>query len=89
MTKINLTKTKINVPNLGDHRICMSVAVLSLITGINSDIKNFETVNTSFHLLKNIKYLGENMKLKKYHKLIIACDGGAASGKTTGAKTNF
>ncbi len=26
------------------------------------------------------------MKLKKYHKLIIACDGGAASGKTTGAK---
>ena len=26
------------------------------------------------------------MKLKKYHKLIIAADGGAASGKTTGAK---
>jgi|TARA_B100000959_G_scaffold218513_1_gene230642 cytidylate kinase len=28
----------------------------------------------------------ENLKLKKYHKLIIAADGGAASGKTTGAK---
>jgi len=26
------------------------------------------------------------LKLKKYHKLIIAADGGAASGKTTGAK---
>ena len=26
------------------------------------------------------------MKLKKYHKLIIAADGSAASGKTTGAK---
>ncbi len=26
------------------------------------------------------------MKLKKHHKLIIAADGGAASGKTTGAK---
>jgi cytidylate kinase len=26
------------------------------------------------------------LKLKKNHKLIIACDGGAASGKTTGAK---
>ena len=26
------------------------------------------------------------MKLKNKHKLIISCDGGAASGKTTGAK---
>ena len=26
------------------------------------------------------------MKLKKYHKLVIASDGTAASGKTTGAK---
>ena len=28
----------------------------------------------------------ENLKLKKYHKLVIAADGSAASGKTTGAK---
>ena len=28
----------------------------------------------------------EILKLKKHHKLIIAADGGAASGKTTGAK---
>ena len=37
-----LTKTK------GDHRICMSSAILSLITGIRGKVKNFETVNTSF-----------------------------------------
>ena len=28
----------------------------------------------------------ESLKLKKYHKLVIAVDGSAASGKTTGAK---
>ena len=27
-----------------------------------------------------------NLKLKKHHKLVIAADGSAASGKTTGAK---
>jgi cytidylate kinase len=30
--------------------------------------------------------LEEVLKLKKYHKLVIAADGSAASGKTTGAK---
>ena len=30
--------------------------------------------------------MGGNLKLKKHHKLVIAADGGAASGKTTGAK---
>ena len=28
----------------------------------------------------------ENLKLKKHHKLVLAADGSAASGKTTGAK---
>jgi cytidylate kinase len=28
----------------------------------------------------------ENLKLKKHHKLVIAADGSAASGKTTGQK---
>ena len=28
----------------------------------------------------------ENLKLKKHHKLVIAADGSAASGKTTGAR---
>ena len=30
--------------------------------------------------------MGENLKLKKHYKLVIAADGSAASGKTTGAK---
>jgi cytidylate kinase len=30
--------------------------------------------------------LEENLKLKKHHKLVIAADGSAASGKTTGAR---
>ena len=42
---------KIIVPNLGDHRICMSAFVLAILTGAKTKIKNFETVNTSHHLL--------------------------------------
>ena len=38
---------KINVPNLGDHRICMATLILSLITGVKTNIINFETVYTS------------------------------------------
>ena len=38
---------KIIVPNLGDHRVCMSSFILSLITGVQTKIKNFETVFTS------------------------------------------
>ena len=32
---------KILVPNLGDHRICMSALILSLVTGIQVNIKKF------------------------------------------------
>ena len=50
---------KINVPNLGDHRICMATQILSLITGIKAKINNFETVYTSApSFLKIIKSLG-------------------------------
>ena len=42
----------------GQHRICMSSAILALVTGINTKIKNFETVNTSFpgfiDIIKNL-----------------------------------
>ena len=37
----------IEVPNLGDHRICISTFVLALLTGAKTNIKNFETVFTS------------------------------------------
>ena len=41
------SKKKIIVPNLGDHRICMSSFILSILTGAKTNIKNFETVFTS------------------------------------------
>ena len=63
----NKIKNKtINIPNLGDHRICMSALVLSLITGIKTNIKNFETVKTSSPSFLNIiKSLGGNFEIKK------------------------
>ena len=57
---------KINVPSLGDHRICMSSTVLSLVTGIRANIKNFETVKTSSpNFLKIIKSLGAKFEIRK------------------------
>ncbi len=54
----NMNK-KIFVPKLGDHRICMSAMILSLVTGIKSQIKNFETVGTSSpNFLNIVKTLG-------------------------------
>ena len=57
---------KIIVPNLGDHRICMSAVILSLITGVKTKINNFETVKTSSpSFLKIIKFLGGKFKIEK------------------------
>ncbi len=57
---------KIRVPNLGDHRICMSSTVLSLATGIKARINNFETVKTSSpNFLKIIRSLGANCEVTK------------------------
>ena len=57
---------RINVPSLGDHRICMSSTVLSLVTGIRANIKNFETVKTSSpNFLKIIKSLGAKFEIRK------------------------
>ena len=66
LKKINRNKKKIKVPNLGDHRICMSTVILSLITGVEAEIKNFETVKTSSpSFLKTIKILGGKFEIKK------------------------
>ena len=47
------------MPNLGDHRICMSTFVLSILIGSKTVIKNFETVFTSSpSFLKIMKSLG-------------------------------
>ena len=57
---------KIVVPNLGDHRICMSTFVLGLLTGAKVLIKNFETVNTSSpSFLKIMRSLGANFEVQK------------------------
>ena len=54
------------VSNLGDHRICMSAAILGLLTGLNVKINNFETVKTSSpNFLKIVKQLGGSFE-KKY-----------------------
>ena len=56
----------VKISNLGDHRICMSAAILGLITGLKVKIKNFETVRTSSpNFLKIIKTLGGKFEKKK------------------------
>ena len=60
----NKTK-KVKVLDLGDHRICMSAAILGLITGYEVKINNFETVGTSSpSFLKIIKKLGGSFAKK-------------------------
>jgi 3-phosphoshikimate 1-carboxyvinyltransferase len=62
----NASKKKITVPNLGDHRICMSSFILSILTGAQTKIKNFETVYTSSpSFLKIIKFLGAKFEIQK------------------------
>ena len=65
-TELKKIDTTIKVPNLGDHRICMSTVILSLVTGIKAEIKNFETVRTSSpSFLEIIKSLGGKFEIKK------------------------
>ena len=64
--KLKKINNIIKVPNLGDHRICMSAVILSLVTGIKAEIKNFETVKTSSpSFLQIIKSLGGKFEVKK------------------------
>jgi len=66
LKNINITKKKILVPNLGDHRICMSAFILAILTGIKSKINNFETVFTSSpSFLKIMKSLGAKFEIQK------------------------
>ena len=62
---INARNKMIIVPNLGDHRICMSSFVLGLLTGAKVKIKNFETVFTSSpSFLKVMKELGAKFEIQ-------------------------
>ena len=62
-----IAKNKIiKVPNLGDHRICMSSFILGALTGAKTIIKNFETVYTSSpSFLKITKLLGAKFEIQK------------------------
>ena len=61
----NMDKTII-VNTKNDHRICMSSAILSLVTGIKTKINNFETVNTSFpNFISLTRQLGGKVEIKK------------------------
>ena len=63
--KIETRNKSILVKTKGDHRICMSSIILSLITGIKAKIENFETVNTSFPgFISIIKKLGGKIVIK-------------------------
>ena len=63
---LNALNKKINVPNLGDHRICMATFVLAILTGAKTNIKNFETVNSSSpSFLKLMKQLGAKFEIQK------------------------
>ena len=56
---------RINVPNLGDHRICMATFILAILTGAKTKIKNFETVFTSSpSFLKTMKFLGVKFEIQ-------------------------
>ena len=62
--KITLGK-KILVPNLGDHRICMSTFILATLTGAYTSISNFETVfSSSPSFLKIMKKLGVKFEIR-------------------------
>ena len=62
---INASSKNIVVPKLGDHRICMSAFILSVLTGAQTKIRNFETVYTSSpSFLKIMKYLGAKYERK-------------------------
>jgi len=63
--KIETRNKSILAKTKGDHRICMSSAILALVTGIRTKIKNFETVNTSFPgFIPLIKNLGGKIVIK-------------------------
>jgi 3-phosphoshikimate 1-carboxyvinyltransferase len=57
---------KISVSGVLDHRILMSAAILSLLTGIKANLKNFEQVRSSCpNFLSTISSLGGKFEIKK------------------------
>ena len=64
--KLETQNKSIVVKTRDDHRICLSAAILSFITGIKTKIDNFETINTSFpDFIPLVKRLGGKLEIKK------------------------
>ena len=65
-SQLQLKNKIISVPDLNDHRICMSAFILGLL-GFKSKIKNFNTqVNSSSpSFLKISKYIGGKFEIKQ------------------------
>lgn len=63
---IDASKKKINVENLGDHRVSMCAFILAILTKAKTRIKNFETVFTSSpSFLKIMKSLGAEFEIQR------------------------
>ena len=63
---LNLDNKKIAVSGILDHRILMSATILSLLTGIKANLKNFEQVKSSCpNFLSTIRNLGGKFEIKK------------------------
>ena len=63
---IDASNKKIIVPNLGDHRICMSSFILAILTGAKTKIRNFDTVYTSSpSFLEIIRNLGAKFEIRR------------------------
>ena len=63
---IDSSDKKINVGNLGDHRVAMCAFIIAILTKAKTNIKNFETVFTSSpSFLKIMKTLGSKFEIQK------------------------
>ena len=63
---IDASDKKINVGNLGDHRVAMCAFIIAILTKAKTNIKNFETVFTSSpSFLKIMKTLGSKFEIQK------------------------
>jgi 3-phosphoshikimate 1-carboxyvinyltransferase len=63
---LNVHGKKIRVSGVLDHRIILSVSILSLLTGVKANIKNFEQVRSSCpNFLSTISSLGGKFEIKK------------------------
>ena len=63
---VNAQDKNLTIPNLGDHRICMSSFILAILTGAKVRVMNFETVFTSSpSFLKTMKFIGAKFEIEK------------------------